>query len=252
MKKIIIIPARLNSSRLPKKLLLDLCGKTILRRVYEQCTKVNSVKVYIATDSVLIKHEAASFTENIIMTKPSHISGTERVVEAASKIDYDMIVNVQGDEPFIKPKLIEDLFNSLEKSDTIISSAMQRIKKKKDLINPNCVKVITDKNNDAICFSRSITPHIRDEIEKVSDSKGNIYDRFNFYKHIGIYAYKKKFLDSYSNLKKSSLENFEKLEQLRVTENGIRINMIETKYNSLSIDTREDYKYALKLIKSDN
>ena len=252
MKKIIIIPARLNSSRLPKKLLLDLCGKTILRRVYEQCTKVNSVKVYIATDSVLIKNEASSFTKNIIMTKASHISGTERVVEAASNIDYDMIVNVQGDEPFIKPKLIEDLFNSLEKSDTIISSVMQRIKKKKDLVNPNCVKVITDKNNDAICFSRSIIPHIKEDVEKVWDNNGIIYDRFNFYKHIGVYGYKKNFLDSYLKLKKSSLENLERLEQLRVIENGIRINMIETKYNSLSIDTIEDYKYALELIKSDD
>ena len=252
MKKIIIIPARLNSSRLPKKLLLDLCGKTILRRVYEQCTKVNNVKVYIATDSLLIKNEAASFTKNIIMTKTSHISGTERVVEAASNINCDMIVNVQGDEPFINPKLIEDLFNSLEKSDTIVSSAMQRIVEKKVLINPNCVKVITDKNNDAICFSRSIMPLIKEGFEKVWDYKGKIYDRFDFYKHIGVYAYKKEFLDSYSKLKKSSLENLERLEQLRVIENGIRINMIETKYNSVSIDTMEDYKSALEMIKSNN
>ena len=249
MKKVIVIPARLDSSRLPKKLLLDLNGKTILHRVFDQCSKVRNVKVYVATDSNLIKKEAKSFTNNIIMTKPSHISGTERVVEAVSKIDCDLVVNVQGDEPFINPLLIEDLFNSISNKNFMMSSVMQRISETKDLMDPNCVKVVTNNENDALFFSRSAIPYLRNGFDSISDTNGKIQKKYNFYKHVGVYCYKKLFLSRYSKLKKSKLEEFEKLEQLRVLENDIKIKMIKTKFNSIGIDTIKDYKNALKLYK---
>ena len=153
MKRVVVIPARLNSSRLPYKVLLDLKGKTVLQRVFEQCLKVKNAEIYIATDSELIREKSLAFTKNVIMTKSTHESGTERVVEAVSSIDCNIVVNVQGDEPFINPILIENLFDSLENDDVLMSSVMERITEKKDLINPNSVKVITDDNEDALYFS---------------------------------------------------------------------------------------------------
>ena len=251
MKKVIIIPARLNSSRLPNKVLLDLKGKTVLQRVFEQCLKVRNVKIYIATDSELIREKSLVFTQNIIMTKSTHESGTDRVVEAVSNIECNIVVNVQGDEPFINPILIENLFDSLENETVLMASVMKRITEKEDLINSNSVKVITDDNQDALYFSRSVIPFIRDGIENISDENGEIFSDYNFYRHIGIYGYKKSFLISYSKMNNSTLEKLEKLEQLRALENGVKIKMIETNYESLGIDSIEDYNKALNLINDD-
>ncbi|MGB0879647.1 MAG: 3-deoxy-manno-octulosonate cytidylyltransferase [Polaribacter sp.] len=251
MKRVIIIPARLNSSRLPSKVLLDLKGKTVLQRVFEQCIKVENVITYIATDSKLIREKCLAFTQNILMTKPTHNSGTERVIEAVLNLDCDIVVNVQGDEPFINPKLIENLFQSIENKKVLMSSVMERITEKEDLINSNSVKVVTDKNQNALYFSRSVIPFVRDGIESVFDDNGKIFDSYNFYRHVGVYAYKRIFLLEYSRLTESSLENIEKLEQLRVLDNGIKIKMIETNYKSLGIDTIDDYNKALNLIDND-
>jgi 3-deoxy-manno-octulosonate cytidylyltransferase (CMP-KDO synthetase) len=251
MKRIIIIPARLNSSRLPNKVLLDLKGKTVLQRVYEQCLKVLNVHIYIATDSELIREKSLKFTDNVIMTKSTHKSGTERVIEAVLNLECISVVNVQGDEPFINPSVIEDLFCSLEKKNVLMASAMERINNKKDLISPNSVKVTVDKNQDALFFSRSVIPFVRDGLETVLDDNEKIKNQYNFYKHIGVYGYKKSFLCSYSEMNKSTLEELEKLEQLRVLENGIKIRMIKTKFNSIGIDTVDDYEKALKLINND-
>lgn len=251
MKKVIIIPARLNSTRLPNKVLLDLKGKTILQRVFEQCLKVEDVLTFIATDNELIREKCLGFTENVLMTKPTHNSGTERVIEAVSNLDCDIVVNVQGDEPFINPKLIENLFKSLENETTLMSSVMERIVKVDDLINPNSVKVITDKNKNALYFSRSVIPFIRNGLEGIVNDKGEISTLYNFYRHVGVYGYKKPFLQGYSKLAESSLEEFESLEQLRVLENGVKIKMIETSFKSLGIDTQEDYDKALKIVNND-
>jgi len=248
MKRVVVIPARLNSSRLPNKVLLDLKGKTVLQRVFEQCLKVKNAEIYIATDSELIREKSLAFTKNVIMTKSTHESGTERVVEAVSNIDCNIVVNVQGDEPFINPILIENLFDSLENDDVLMSSVMERITEKKDLINPNSVKVITDDNEDALYFSRAVIPFVRNGIENILDEKGKISNEYNFYRHVGIYGYKKSFLTTYSEMNESTLEKLEKLEQLRVLENGVKIKMIRTNYKSLGIDTIEDYNKALKLI----
>lgn len=248
MKRVIVIPARLNSSRLPNKVLLDLKGKTVLQRVFEQCLKVKNTETYIATDSELIRDKSLVFTNNLIMTKSTHESGTERVVEAISKIDCNIVVNVQGDEPFINPKLINNLFDSLENDHVLMSSVMERITEMEDLINLNSVKVITDDNENALYFSRAVIPFVRKGIENILNEKGKISNEYNFYKHVGIYGYKKSFLTTYAEMNESPLEKLEKLEQLRVLQNGVKIKMIKTNYKSLGIDTIEDYNKALKLI----
>ena len=245
MKKIIIIPARLNSSRLPKKVLLDLKGKTVIQRVYEQCLKVKNVDwVYIATDSIEIKEVCETFTDKVIITKSTHQSGTDRIGEAVSAIDCDIVINVQGDEPFIEPSLIEALVNSFSNSDISMSSAMSKINNVKDLQNTNVVKVVTDLHNNALFFSRSLIPFPRD-VKEISIAK-EVLEKGQFYRHIGIYGYRKDFLLKFVNMEQSYLEKVEKLEQLRALENGFKIKMIEANSSLIGIDTREDYEEALK------
>jgi 3-deoxy-manno-octulosonate cytidylyltransferase (CMP-KDO synthetase) len=245
MKKVIIIPARLDSSRLPKKVLLDLKGKTVIQRVYEQCLKVKNVDgVYIATDSIEIKEVCETFTNNVIITKSTHKSGTDRIGEAVSAIDCDIVINVQGDEPFIEPSLIEALVNSFVNSEISMSSAMSKISNVKDLQNTNVVKVVTDLHNNALFFSRSLIPFPRD-VKEISIAN-EVIEESQFFRHIGIYGYRKDFLLHFVNLKQSYLEKVEKLEQLRALENGFKIKMIEANSSLIGIDTQEDYEEALK------
>jgi 3-deoxy-manno-octulosonate cytidylyltransferase (CMP-KDO synthetase) len=245
MKKVIIIPARLDSSRLPKKVLLDLKGKTVIQRVYEQCLKVKNVDgVYIATDSIEIKEVCETFTNNVIITKSTHKSGTDRIGEAVSAIDCDIVINVQGDEPFIEPSLIEALVNSFSNSEISMSSAMSKINNVKDLQNTNVVKVVTDLHNNALFFSRSFIPFPRD-VKEISIAN-EMLEKSQFFRHIGIYGYRKDFLLHFVNLEQSYLEKVEKLEQLRALENGFKIKMIEASSSLIGIDTREDYEEALK------
>jgi 3-deoxy-manno-octulosonate cytidylyltransferase (CMP-KDO synthetase) len=245
MKKVIIIPARLDSSRLPKKVLLDLKGKTVIQRVYEQCLKVKNVDgVYIATDSLEIKEVCETFTDNVIITKSTHQSGTDRIGEAILSIDCDIVINVQGDEPFIEPSLIEALVNSFSNSEISMSSAMSKINNVKDLQNTNVVKVVTDLHNNALFFSRSLIPFPRD-VKEISTAN-EVIEESQFFRHIGIYGYRKDFLLHFVNLEQSYLEKVEKLEQLRALENGFKIKMIEASSSLIGIDTQEDYEEALK------
>lgn len=249
MKKIVVIPARLNSSRLPRKVLLDLHGKTVVQRVYEKCIQAKNIdEVYIATDSLEVKESCELFTKNIIMTSETHESGTDRIAQAIENIDCDVIINVQGDEPFIDIKLIEELANSFD-DETKMVSAMHKIKLVEDLKNPNVVKVNVDKNLNALYFSRSIIPHHRDDWDSLLNHHVTIPEPLRFYRHLGVYGYTKEFIKTYSNMEVSYLERLEKLEQLRVLENGYKIKMIETDYNSIGIDTKEDYEKALELLK---
>ena len=245
MKKVIVIPARLDSSRLPNKVLLDLKGKTVLQRVYEQCLKVTDVDgVYIATDSQEIQEACQEFTNHVIMTKSTHQSGTDRIAEAVETLNCDVVINVQGDEPFIDPSLIEALLESFENSETLMSSAMSKIVDSADLQNSNVVKVTVDSSHNALYFSRSVIPFPRDHSE-VFDSNEALKKQ-SFYRHIGIYGYRKDFLLQYIHMERSYLEKVEKLEQLRVLENGYKIKMIETVSSSIGIDTLDDYHEALK------
>jgi 3-deoxy-manno-octulosonate cytidylyltransferase (CMP-KDO synthetase) len=245
MKKVIVIPARLNSSRLPKKVLLDLKGKTVIQRVYEQCLKVKNIDgVYIATDSPEIEGVCTSFTNHIILTKSTHQSGTDRIGEAVEGIDCDVVVNVQGDEPFIAPNLIEELVHSFEDVQVSMASAMSKIENIKDLQDPNVVKVVVDTQNNAIYFSRAPIPFPRDHQEIIRSNEE--LKKHNFFRHIGIYGYKKDFLAKYIEMDQTNLEKLEKLEQLRVLENGFKIKMIEAATSLIGIDTQEDYEEALK------
>ncbi len=248
MKKVIIIPARLNSSRLPNKVILDLKGKTVIQRVYEQCIQAKGIdEVFIATDSLKVKTICSAFTDNIIMTSSEHQSGTDRIAQAVCNIDCDIVVNVQGDEPFIDISLIEQLANAFEK-DTAMASAMHQISHIEDIKNPNVVKVITDNEQNAIYFSRSPIPFPRDEQALLDSNDENLLSKVTYYRHLGIYAYRKDFLIHYAKLQPSKLEQIEKLEQLRVLENGYKIKMVETKTQSLGIDTLDDYYKALEFV----
>lgn len=244
MSRVVVIPARLESTRLPNKLILDLQGKSVIERVYNQCMKVKNAKVYIATDSNKIKEVCEEFTKNIILTKTTHTSGTDRIAEAITKINCEYVINVQGDEPFISPDLINQLFEVLEEDkNTKMVSAKERIENIEDFKDPNVVKVITDYNDDAIYFSRSPIPYLSNTQEDFS--------KYNLFKHVGVYGFTKKFLLEYTSVKDSFLEKTEKLEQLRAIEGGHKIRIIETKAKSIGIDTIEDYNKALKLINND-
>jgi 3-deoxy-manno-octulosonate cytidylyltransferase (CMP-KDO synthetase) len=250
MKKIIVIPARLSSSRLPNKVLLDLKGKTILQRVYEQCKKVSGANVFIATDSSKVKTSCLEYTQNVIMTSVEHKSGTDRITEAVRELDYESIINVQGDEPFINPLLIEKLFKLLEDKKVKVATVVERLLSSDELYDPNVVKVVKDLEDNALYFSRSCIPYIRDKSQLLSDQK-KFFDSTRFYKHVGIYGYKKDFLTKYPTLVNSSLEDMEMLEQLRILESGFKIKILDTKFKSLGIDTDDDYQKALKLIADD-
>jgi len=249
MKTVIVIPARLESTRLPNKVLLDLHGKSIIHRVYNQCIKVKNVaSVFIATDNVKIIEHCQLFTNNIILTNKKHVTGTDRISEAIGKINCDNVINVQADEPFIDVRLIEELAKQIKGKEVQMASAMHRIELFDELLDPNNVKVCVDNEMNALYFSRGIIPFYRNDKEQLSPRSNDIPKRLLYFKHIGIYGYKKCFLLKYSKMRPSPAENIEKLEQLRVLENGFKIRMIETKSPTLGIDTLEDYQLAQKII----
>jgi len=249
MKCIVVIPARLESSRLPNKVLLDLEGKSVIQRVYEQCKKAKNIdNIYIATDNQQVKDACQSFTNNIIMTSSEHTSGTDRIAEAVNDIDTLAVINVQGDEPFIDPELISHLAQTTINSSASVCSAMQQLHTVDELLDPNVVKVVTNQNNFAIYFSRAPIPYPRDSYHEMQKSS-LLPQGVNFYKHIGIYGYKREFLLQYSSLPKSNLESTEKLEQLRVLDAGKSIEMITTTHEAFGIDTPQDYQNAIAKIK---
>ena len=242
MKKVIVIPARLDSSRLPKKVLLDLKGKTVIQRVYEQCLRVKNIDgVYIATDSLEIEGVCRSFTNHIILTKSTHQSGTDRIGEALAGIDCDIVVNVQGDEPFTERSSLEKLLsvfhNDFQKS-IDLASLMVEINDLDDINNPNTVKVIVDQNNFALYFSRSPIPFPRE-----------LNFRVKYFKHKGVYAFRKKALTDFQKLPMCYLEATEKIECIRYLEYGKNIKMVETLVEGVEIDTPADLERARHLWK---
>ena len=237
MKTAIIIPARLNSTRLPGKILIDLNGKPLIQRTFEACLSSELCSnVFIAVDDKKVEEICKKFTANVIMTGTHHISGTSRIAEAVQQIDADVIINVQGDEPFIDAGTIDQLIQALTGDEqVIIASAYSEIKTEEEVNNPNLVKVVTALNSDAIYFSRFPIPFNRDNQSMKPES---------FKKHIGIYGYKKVFLENFDKLQPSFLENTEKLEQLRFIENGYKIRMIKVEAFEKGIDTPEDLEWA--------
>jgi len=248
MKTVVIIPARLNSSRLPGKVLLDICGKPMVEYVYNAALKADAIDdVYIATDSIKVKDVCSSFTNNVIMTSDKHQSGTDRLAEAIEYIECDNIINVQADEPLIDPNLITQLAKLLEGGADMVS-AMHKIKLTSELKSPNAVKVVVDNNSNALYFSRSIIPHHRDEWDTLLKHHTTIPEPLKFYKHIGIYGYTKEFLQKYSKMEQTYLEKLEKLEQLRVLENGYKIKMLQTDYEPVGVDILEDLEKVRDII----
>ncbi|NHM05242.1 3-deoxy-manno-octulosonate cytidylyltransferase [Flavobacterium celericrescens] len=241
MKIIAVIPARYASTRFPAKLMQDLCGKTVILRTYEAAVNTQLFDdVFVVTDSDLIFNEINLNGGKAIMSIKEHESGSDRIAEAVENMAVDVVINVQGDEPFIDKKPLEQLIEVF-KNDTDkkvdLGSLMFQIKDKKEISNPNNVKVITDQKGFALYFSRSVIPFPREE---------NVGVRYM--KHIGIYAFRKQALMDFYSLPMLSLEASEKLEQLRYLEYGKRIKMIETTHGSIGIDTVEDLEKARKLL----
>ena len=236
-KKILgVIPARYASTRFPAKPLADIGGKSMIRRVYEQVAKCNAVSnVVVATDHEEIFKEVETFGGKALMTQASHQSGTDRCYEAYELIgeSYDYVINIQGDEPFINPKQITELSHILDGKSEIATLA-KKIDKVDDVFDPNIVKVVLSAHSQGIYFSRSPIPFQRN-IER------NAYlNTHDYYKHIGIYAYRTDILSKITQLPISSLEKTESLEQLRWIENGYTIKVAKTIYQSIGIDTPED------------
>jgi 3-deoxy-manno-octulosonate cytidylyltransferase (CMP-KDO synthetase) len=241
MKIIAVIPARYASTRFPAKLMQDLGGKTVILRTYEAAKNTNLFDdVFVVTDSDLIFKEIISNGGKAIMSIKEHESGSDRIAEAVQNMDVDVVINVQGDEPFIDEnplKALIEVFKNDSDNKVDLASVMSQITVKQDIDNPNNVKVITDQNGFALYFSRSVIPFPREE---------NVGVRYM--KHIGIYAFRKQALLDFYSLPMLSLEASEKLEQLRYLEYGKRIKMIETNHIGIGIDTKEDLERARKMI----
>jgi 3-deoxy-manno-octulosonate cytidylyltransferase (CMP-KDO synthetase) len=239
MNFIAIIPARYASTRFPGKPLVKINGKSMINHVYTQAAKVFD-SVYVATDHEKIIQEVESFRGRAIMTLKKHKSGTDRcaeaiqIIEKEENINYDVIINIQGDEPFIKTEQLQDIKRAFKLKRTQIATLAKPINNKEDIFNPHKPKVIINNKNEAIYFSRSPIPYIRGARFEKWVSK------HLFYKHIGLYGFRKDILLEIAKLKTTPLENAESLEQLRWIENGYKIKVAFTEHESISIDTRRD------------
>jgi 3-deoxy-manno-octulosonate cytidylyltransferase (CMP-KDO synthetase) len=241
MKIIAVIPARYASTRFPAKLMQDLGGKTVILRTYQAAINTQLFDdVFVVTDSDLIYDEIVSHGGKAIKSVKEHESGSDRIAEAVENLDVDIVINVQGDEPFIDAeplaKVIEVFKNDLDKK-VDLASLMREITNQEDINNPNNVKVVVDQNGFALYFSRSVIPYPREQ---------NVGVRYM--QHIGIYAFRKQALLDFYSLPMQSLEASEKLEQLRYLEFGKRIKMVETTHVGIGIDTLEDLEKARKML----
>ena len=239
MKITALIPARLNSSRFSGKLMMDLCGKPVITRTYEAVLSSGLFSsVIVVTQDNEIYEEITSNSGNSILIEKDYNSGTDRIADACGKLDMDVIINIQGDEPFIDKSSLEKLVNIFKNDDRNeikYASLMRLMNNEKDINNPNNVKVAVDNNGFAMNFSRkpiSSTTTLREEV---------------FYKHIGVYGYRKESLMSLSKLSQTKLEMIEKIEALRIIESGFKIKMAETLSESIGIDTKEDLIKAIKI-----
>jgi 3-deoxy-manno-octulosonate cytidylyltransferase (CMP-KDO synthetase) len=243
-----IIPARYASTRFPGKPLSLIGDKPMIQRVYEQASKALH-EVFVATDDKRILDTVLNFGGKVIMTSPDHRSGTDRCTEAVNKIemetgiDVDIVINIQGDEPFIKPEQIQLLMSCFDDDSVEIATLIRKAEKGEDLFNPNEPKVVISLAGDALYFSRSTIPYFRDA------DKNEWSNRHSYYKHPGIYAYKKVTLKKITMLHRSSLETAESLEQNRWIENGYRIRTAVTNWDSIGIDTPEDLERVKELLK---
>ena len=248
MKKTIgIIPARYGSTRLEGKPLVDICGKTMIQRVYEQAKKAIN-KVVVATDDQRIFDEVIRFGGEVVMTSKNHSTGTNRCLEAfeivQNKTDenFDIVLNIQGDEPLLAPEQIKELISCFNDENTNMATLVMPTKDKEELNSG--VFVVIDKNDFALYFSRAVIPFNRDK------EKQHWHKHYTYLKHVGMYGFSPKALIKFANMNQTNLENCEKLEQLRWLENGNKIKVAKTLYNSIPVDTLEDVNKVIKIIKN--
>jgi 3-deoxy-manno-octulosonate cytidylyltransferase (CMP-KDO synthetase) len=238
MKIIAVIPARYAATRFPAKLMQSLGNKTVIRHTYDNTVSTGLFnEVIVATDHELIYNEIKSNSGQVVMTRTDHESGSDRIAEAVRDLDADVIINVQGDEPFMKRQPLEDLIAAFQNERVGVASLMHPITDPLQIDNPNVVKVVTDLEGFALYFSRSRIPFNR-----------GAGSSFSYHRHIGVYGYRKSALLEFVNWPMSPLENLEKLEQLRYLENGVRIKMVTTDFFSIGIDTPEDYLAAQQYV----
>ena len=238
-----MIPARYEATRFPGKLMQDLAGKSVILRTYEATINTGLFeKVFVVTDSRIIYDEIRKNDGNVLMSKLEHESGSDRIAEAVHDIECDIIINVQGDEPFTESESLKrliEVFNFDKAKQIDLASLMVKIDDEKEINNSNCVKVITDKDNFALYFSRSVIPFNRSFNKKL-----------NYYKHKGVYAFRKATLLEFTNLPILNLEESEKIECLRFLEHGKKIKMVESNVQGVEIDTPSDLEKAISLWKS--
>ncbi len=230
-----VIPARYDSTRLKAKVLADIAGKPMIQHVWERARKSKLLdELLIACDDERVKEEAEKFGAKAVLTSKDHLSGTDRVAEAVKNISAKIVVNIQGDEPLVQPSMIDGMAQALlEDQACPMATVIKRCESQEEVENPNVVKVVIDENNFALYFSRSPIPFNRD---------GMPFKKIVYFKHLGLYAFKKDFLLAFKFLPVSQLEKIEKLEQLRVLEAGYKIKTVETKYDTIAVDTRDDLK----------
>jgi len=233
------IPARYAATRFPAKLMQQLGDKTVIRHTYDNTLATGLFdEVYVVTDSEIIFNEIVDNGGKAIMSQRTHESGSDRIAEAIENLDIDIVVNVQGDEPFVKKEPLQKVIAVFSDSSVQVASLMQVLTNQKLIEDPNYVKVAVDINNNALFFSRSVIPYPRD---KAAAAK--------YYEHIGVYAFKKQALLNFTNWPMSPLEDVEKIECLRYLENGVSIRMVVTEYMGVEIDTPEDLIKAASLLK---
>lgn len=250
MKITAIIPARYGSTRFPGKALADLGGKPMIQHVYERTARATHLsRVIVATDDQRIADAVKRFGGETVMTSPDHETGTDRLAEVAGQLNDEIIVNVQGDEPLIEPAMIDQAVAPFLADPQLQMGTLKcRIKCLHDFLSPNVVKVVTDSQGYALYFSRSPLPFFRDKWQDLKD-EAFASGRMLCHKHVGLYVYQRDFLLRYAALPQTPLECAEKLEQLRALENGIRIRVVETDFESLGVDTPEDLAKARERIK---
>jgi len=241
-KVVCIIPARWGSSRFEGKPLADICGKPMIQHVYERAAGVDLVAyVAVATDDERIFERVMQFGGRAVMTSPRHRSGTDRIAEAADGLDLDdrdIVVNIQGDQPLFAPAQVEEVARPLLDDPALnFSTLIYKIRREEEIRHPNAVKVAFDKDHFALYFSRATIPHDRDGKEPVS-----------YYKHHGIYGYRRSFLRTFTGLEIGTLERIEALEQLRALENGYTIKVVETLHDSVEVDTPEELARVCTII----
>ena len=242
MKTIALIPVRYAPSRFPFKPMQLLGDKPVIVHTYENTLGTGLFnEVVVVTDSEIIYNEISRRGGNVVMSKKDHESGSDRIAEAAESMDAEIILNVQGDEPFVEKAPLEKLLNAFkgnEGKEVQVASIMQVLSEESSIRDPNVVKVVVDKNNYSLLFSRSIIPYPRDQEEKIK-----------YYGHIGVYAFRREALLNFPLMEMTPLEKAEKIECLRYLENGIRLKMVETDYPGVKIDTKEDFEKALDYLK---